>query len=204
MGQWLKGEVGQERIFVFLKIRGKTVCGYVCRRDLREKNNDAGETADNCWKNALEQERQGGIQASRGETWSLYKECKPSSGPSMQAAGLHRLHIVSVHLENTLDICGSFTAEKASFGNTTNIQIFFTINIAKLKLLNHNWQDFEGIMCSGNGQLELVWNEEIKINPKLTSICTFTLELFTFLLKILVLAHEGQIATSFQLLDYNY
>lgn len=73
MWQWLKGEVGQERIFVFLKIRGKTVRGYVCRRDLREKTNDAGETADNCWKNALEQEREGGIQASRRDLEPLQR-----------------------------------------------------------------------------------------------------------------------------------
>lgn len=65
----------------------------------------------------------------------------------------------------------SFTAEKASLGNTTNIWIFFTVDIAKLKLLTHNQWDFERIMCSGNGQLDLVWNKEIKTNPKLTSYC---------------------------------
>lgn len=54
MGKWLKVEMGQGRNFGVLKIRGITVHLYVCRKVLREKTDDAGESMDNCWKNVLE------------------------------------------------------------------------------------------------------------------------------------------------------
>lgn len=58
--------------------------------------------------------------------------------------------------------CGSFPAEKASFGNTTNI-IFFSVNIAKPKLL-----PIMGGTLRESYVLEMVswiwvWNEDIKI-----------------------------------------
>lgn len=71
----------------------------------------------------------------------------------MQAASLQQLHVTSAHSENTLDVW-ALHSRKGSLGNTTNIQMFFNVNIVKINLLlTPNWGDFEGLMRSENGQL---------------------------------------------------
>ena len=100
------------------------------------------------------------------DAWSLDKQCILSSGSSMQATeSATSEHYICLSWKY-IGHCGSFTVEKSSLGNI-HIQIFLSVNIAKLNLL-----PIIGGILRESYTLKVVswiwvWNEEIK--PELIS-----------------------------------